>query len=72
VKKPILANVRGAGILASLALGYINIDDISKFVEVRETYSPNPANRKIYDGMFKEFRNIYKANRRIYSRLNKK
>jgi xylulokinase len=72
VKKPILANVRGAGFLASLALGYIKVEDIADSVEVLGTYSPNPAHRNIYDGMFKEFINIYKANRRIYARLNKK
>jgi xylulokinase len=72
VKQPILANVRGAGFLASLALGYIKVEDISESVEVLGTYTPNPAHRKIYDAMFKEFMNIYKRNRRIYSRLNKK
>jgi xylulokinase len=72
VKKPILANVRGAGFLASLALGYIKVEDIAESVEVIGVYSPNPAHRKIYDSMFKEFMNIYKCNRRIFARLNKK
>ncbi len=72
VKNPILANVRGAGFLGALALGFITLDDISKSVELLGTYHPNPANRAIYDSMFKEFKNIYKANRRIYARLNKR
>jgi len=72
VKKPILANVRGAGFLALLSLGYMKVGDISDSVEISKFYSPNPEHRNIYDKMFLEFKNIYKANRRIYTRLNKK
>lgn len=71
VKDPILANVRGAAFLASVALGYLSFDDISERVEVANTYNPDPENRQIYDDLFKEFVNIYKSSRRIYTRLNR-
>jgi xylulokinase len=72
VKNPIQANFRGAAFLASVALGYLTFDDISDCVKIAATYTPNPENRKIYDELYHEFLNIYKANRRIYRRLNRK
>jgi xylulokinase len=71
VKDPIQANLRGAGLLASAALGYIAFDDIADRVQIAGTYTPNPANRKIYDELFAEFLNIYKRNKGIYRRLNR-
>jgi xylulokinase len=70
VKDPSLANVRGAAFLASVALGYITVDDIPERVQTTETYQPNPDNRRIYDELFAEFLNIYKNNKRTYARLN--
>ncbi len=70
VKDPIQANARGAAFLASAALGYITFDDISARIQIANTYQPNPANRQIYDELFKEFVNLYKQNKKIYARLN--
>jgi len=71
-KDPIQANVKGAALLAAAALGYITYDEIPAFVSVSRTYTPNPQNRAIYDELFGEFLNIYKANKKIYARLNRK
>ena len=70
VKQPGLANVRGAALLGSLALGYITVDDIPERVEITDTYDPIPENRKVYDELFAEFLNIYKNNKQMYARLN--
>jgi xylulokinase len=70
VKQPGLANVRGAALLGSLALGHITVDDIPERVEITDTYEPNPENREIYDELFGEFLNIYKDNKQTYARLN--
>ncbi len=71
VDDPITANARGAAFLASVAMGYMEFYDIPKLVKIKRTYKPNPDNRKIYDDLFKEFLNIYKCNKKIYSRLNR-
>ncbi len=70
VKDPIQTNVRGAAFLAAAALGYITFDEIADCIQIANTYTPDPQNRKVYDGLFKEFINIYKANRGIFRRLN--
>lgn len=71
VQDPIQVNVRGAALLASAALGYINYDDIDSRVPIAHTYTPNPDHRKIYDELFEEFIAIYQNNRKIYTRLNR-
>jgi len=63
--------VRGAALLASAALGYIQYDEISSLVPIAKVYEPNPAHRKIYDELFEEFVAIYKSNQKIYARLNR-
>ena len=71
VKDPIQANARGAAFIASVGLGYINWDDIPKYIEISNTFTPNPENRRIYDKLFKEYLNIYKITGKTYNRLNK-
>ncbi|MFQ5435101.1 MAG: FGGY-family carbohydrate kinase, partial [Anaerolineae bacterium] len=71
VRDPIQANARGAAFLAAAALGFIQFSDIPQLVPIARTYEPNPANRALYDGLFAEFLQLYKQNRKIYARLNK-
>lgn len=71
VKEPVQVNVRGAALLAAVALGYLRYEDIAARVPVAATYQPNPDHRKIYDQLFAEFVAIYKSNRKIYERLNR-
>ena len=72
VKDPIQANVRGAAFLASAALGYIGFDDIADHVRINAAYTPDPQNHRRYNNLYREFLNIYKANKKIYQRLNRK
>ncbi|HEX2995661.1 MAG TPA: hypothetical protein VHP14_12605, partial [Anaerolineales bacterium] len=71
VKEPVQVNVRGAALLAAVALGYLHYEDIPARVPVAATYQPNPDHRKIYDHLFAEFIAIYKSTRKIYERLNR-
>ena len=71
VKDPILANLRGAALLASAALGYIKYDEISARVPIARVFEPNPEHRKIYNELFNEFIAIYESNQKIYARLNR-
>jgi xylulokinase len=71
VKDPIQANLRGAALLAAVALGYSTYDDIGQRVEIGHTYEPNPENRAIYDELFSEFVGVYQRNKKFYARLNR-
>lgn len=70
VEDPIQANSRGAACLAAVALGFMRFDDLSERVRIQKTFTPNPDHRIVYDSLFQEFVRIYKANRKIYARLN--
>lgn len=71
MKDPIQANFRGAAFLASVALGYLKVDDIPERIKIAKTYTPNPQNRAIYDELFAEFVDLYKREKKFYSRLNR-
>ncbi len=72
IDNPLQVNTRGAGLLASMALGHLNLADIGNKVSITKTFVPNGANRPIYDDLYREFLNIYKAHSRMHARLNKK
>ncbi len=71
VKDPVLANARGAALIAALGLGYLRVDEVSRCVAIQNEYHPNPANRALYDHLFAEFVELYKQNRKIHERLNR-
>ena len=70
VKNPIQANARGAAFIASVGLGFIDWNDIPKYTEYSNIFTPNQENREIYDTLFREYINIYKTTRKMYKRLN--
>ncbi|MFX1488781.1 MAG: FGGY-family carbohydrate kinase [Promethearchaeota archaeon] len=70
VRDPIQTNARGAAFVASIGLGYLKWDEIVRCCEISNIYTPNPDNRKIYDKLFEEYKNIYKILRKSYKRLN--
>jgi xylulokinase len=70
VADPVLANVRGAGLLTLLALGHIAVADIPATVQVKATYQPDPASAEVYAGLLKEFVNLYDKTKGIHKRLN--
>jgi xylulokinase len=71
VGSPMLANVRGAAFLAAAGLGFIAFPDIEGAVQIIRTYQPIAEHTRIYDNMFKEFKDAYKKTRKICARLNR-
>jgi xylulokinase len=68
---PVLANVRGAGLLTFLALGRVEVDDLGAMVEVGATFEPDASQAKVYDTLYPEFVNLYKSTKQIHRRLNR-
>ncbi len=67
---PVLANVRGAGLLTHLALGHLRLADIPSMVEVKKVYTPDPDAGAVYAPLLKEFVNLYDKTKGIHKRLN--
>ena len=70
VADPVLANVRGAGLLTHVALGHMSLDDIPGTVAVKAIYEPDAAATAVYEERLKEFVNLYEKTKAIHKRLN--
>jgi xylulokinase len=70
IAEPVLANVRGAGLLAHLALGHIGLADIPAMVAVKAVYVPEADAAAVYAPLRKEFVNLYGKTKGIHKRLN--
>lgn len=69
--EPRLANVRGAGLLALVALGQLTAEEIPGLVEVARRFVPDPSAADEYGLLFEQFTALYKQNKGIYRQLNR-
>ncbi len=72
VRDPIQAVARGAAFIAAVGLGLIRFDEIPALIEFRHVYDPQPENRALYDGLFEVFQDLYRKNKAIHRRLNRR
>jgi len=71
VADPQQAGARGIALLASQTLGYIpSFEAIRDYIHIRHRFIPNPEHRKLYDTLFKEFKNLYRQNKKWFARMN--
>jgi xylulokinase len=71
VTDPLGANARGAAWIAAVGLGEIGFDQIPDLVPLKQSYLPNPDNRRLYDERFALFRKLYAKLKPFYARLNR-
>lgn len=71
VKDPVLANVRGAGFSAAVALGFLRWEEIPGRVGIAGVFEPDAGNRGTYDRMYGAFLELYRRTRGIYARLRR-
>lgn len=70
VADPLHTNLRGAALFAAMALGAVRRDEVRDLVAVDRVFEPDPRNRAVYDRLYAEFPGLYKAQRRMFARLN--
>lgn len=68
--EPLLANVKGAAMLGTVALGMGEFSAMAANMRVANTYCPNAQLQSLYDRMFDAFKQLYECNKNIYARLN--
>ena len=71
VADPRQANLRGCGLWAGMALGYLDPGEIRSLVPIETTYYPDPACCTVYNRLFAEFPKLYAAQRGVFRRLNR-
>jgi xylulokinase len=59
--------LRGAGLLAGVALGEVERSVVRTLVPVRRTYCPDPTRRAVYDGAFTKISDLYAAQKRMFA-----
>lgn len=72
VPEPLHANLRGAAIFAGLSLGAISPSQVASLVGVERVFRPDRAQRSAYDRLYAEFPKLYRAQRSMFSRLNRR
>ena len=70
VADPLHTNLRGAALLAAMALGTVRRDEIHDLVAVEHVFTPQPEHRAEYDRLYAEFPRLYKRQRAMFGRLN--
>ncbi|HET8592776.1 MAG TPA: FGGY-family carbohydrate kinase [Solirubrobacterales bacterium] len=70
VAHPLHTNIRGAALLAALALGAVDRGEVRALVPVDRVFHPDPAVKEAYDRLYAEFPGLYKAQRKMFARLN--
>jgi len=71
VEDPREAGVRGATMIATVALGiHKDFPSAAKQVRIARIFKPNPENVKLYNRLFIEFQKFYKNNKKICRNLN--
>lgn len=70
VEEPLHAGIRGAAIFAGMALGEVRPNEVRGLVKVDATFTPDPANRAVYDRLYAEIPKLYEAQKGMFARLN--
>jgi xylulokinase len=70
VADPVHANLRGAALFAALGLGAVSREEIRDLVPVDRVFAPDAATRAAYDRLYAEFPGLFKAQRKMFARLN--
>jgi xylulokinase len=68
VDEALYCGLRGAGLLAGVALGEVERPEIRLLVPVRREYRPDPTRRGAYDAAFAKLSELYSAQRRVFGR----
>lgn len=69
VADPVYVNLRGAAILAGLALGDLSPVEVGELAPVGTTFRPDLSRRAVYDRLFNEFPRLYKSQKPMFARL---
>ncbi|MBR0112211.1 MAG: FGGY-family carbohydrate kinase [Clostridia bacterium] len=61
----------GAAVVMAVGLGVIdNMAQAKKLIPVRKSFTPNPANKAVYDRNFAVYKTLYKNNKEAFAALN--
>ena len=74
----VVDNPRNAGAVGAAAIAMIGLGELAdfasakQFVRVAQVYTPNPANRSVYDALYAQYRQIFRSLNGLYKTANGK
>ncbi|MGY2875889.1 xylulokinase [Marmoricola sp. URHA0025 HA25] len=68
---PVLANARGAALIAAVGIGELTWAEIPAKVRIAHSYDPDPARQAVHERQYQTFTALYRRNRRTYARHNR-
>lgn len=71
VSDPLHTHLRGAALLAGLAMGDVRKEEIPSLTEVDRVFVPDAASRAVYDRLYDEFPKLYRSQKSMFARLNR-
>ena len=69
IRDPVVAQLRGIGILAGRTLGVVTDDEIPSLAQIAGRFDPDPDAVAVYDRLFAEFPGLLKVQRPMFKRL---
>ena len=72
VAEPMVAQLRGAALLAGRTLGVIDDAAIPGMVEIAERFEPDPETAAVYDRLYAEFPKLIKTQAPMFRRLQRR
>jgi xylulokinase len=71
VARPVLANARGAALIAGVALGHGDWQSAARNTHIERVYEPDSRQSATYDRLFEAFLRFYKQTKATYAWLNR-
>jgi xylulokinase len=68
---PVLANARGAALIAAVGIGELTWADIPGRAQIAHSYQPDPDRKAVHDRQYQTFTALYRKTRRLYLRHNR-
>lgn len=72
VADPLNAQLRGAALFAGIGMGELDRDELRDLIPLDGVFEPTAANRAVYDRLFAEFPGLYKTQKGMFARLNRR
>jgi xylulokinase len=70
VDDPVNTTVRGAALLALVTLGYRSIEELPGLIKIKQVFEPDDSHRAVYDKMYRQYRELFKRNKKVFAALN--
>jgi xylulokinase len=72
VPSPLHASLRGAALFAAVTMGDTTLDELSELVPIDATFAPRADAAAVYDRLYKEFPRLYRTQKPMFARLNRR